>query len=102
LRPEPAWISGILNVAVPAARRMRDAVLAGDLVTARGVWARELLPIRFIYTKNQLGPINDLELYRSILRLRGIDPGFSRRPLLPLTAEQNARLAELLTEHDLI
>lgn len=96
------WISGILNVAVPAALRLRDAVGSGDLAAARDVWARELLPIRFIYTKNLLGPINDLELYRSILRLRGIDPGFSRRPLLPLTEEQNVRLASFLEQHELI
>lgn len=96
------WISGILNVTLPDAVRMFDAVQAGDLPTAREIWATRILPVRFLYTKGQLGPINDLELYRSILRLRGMASGHSRAPLLPLTDAQNTRLQELLIEQDLL
>ena len=96
------WISGILNVTLPSAVRMFDAVQAGDLPAARAIWAGEILPIRYLYTKAQLGPINDLELYRSILRLRGAEPGHSRAPLLPLTSEQNTTLQELLTSQSLL
>ncbi len=96
------WISGILNVTLPDAVRMFDAVQAGDLPAAREIWATRILPIRFLYTKGLLGPLNDLELYRSILRLRGEHGGHSRAPLLPLSETQNSRLQELLAEQDLL
>ena len=106
-RPVP-----ILNALKPVLERLTEdresderllrGPRGGVLTTASVRDATRILPVRFLYTKGQLGPINDLELYRSILRLRGMASGHSRAPLLPLTDTQNTRLQELLTEQGLL
>ncbi len=91
------WISGILNVAAGDAVSLWQAVARGDLAGARNCWAR-ILPIKYLYTRQPLGPVSDLAIYRAILERRGRPAGGSRPPLLPLTADQKHRLATLLDE----
>jgi 4-hydroxy-tetrahydrodipicolinate synthase len=89
------WISGILNVVVPDAVALWNAMNASDLPAAREAWAR-ILPIRRLYTDRPLGPIGDLALYRAILRLRGETAGFCRKPLQELNPDQVDRLRGML------
>lgn len=89
------WISGILNVVVPDAVALWNAMQASDLPAARAAWAR-IAPIRRLYTEAPLGPIGDLALYRAILRLRGELAGYSRAPLQELSPEQVSRLRSML------
>ncbi|MFG2044526.1 dihydrodipicolinate synthase family protein [Dactylosporangium sp. NPDC048998] len=89
------WVSGILNVATPDAVAMWDAVQRGDLPAAREAWAR-ILPIKYLYTRQPLGPVSDLAIYREMLDMRGLRGGYSRAPLQPLTAAQRETLAGLL------
>jgi 4-hydroxy-tetrahydrodipicolinate synthase len=89
------WISGILNVVTRDAVELWEAVGASDLERAGRAWAR-ILPIKLLWTRQQLGATGDLVIYRAILRLRGQVAGFSRRPLLELTPEQVGRLEGIL------
>jgi 4-hydroxy-tetrahydrodipicolinate synthase len=89
------WISGILNVVTPDAVDLWAAMQAGDLVRARSIWAR-ILPIKLLYTRQLLGPVSDLAIYRGILQLRGHEGGHCRAPLLDLTADQMDTLRTLL------
>lgn len=95
------WISGILNVAVPAARRLIDAIGRSDLDEARTAWA-EILPIKELYTREALGPVSDLAIYRAILDARGGWGGASRAPLLGLSGAQRVTLERLLSESALV
>jgi 4-hydroxy-tetrahydrodipicolinate synthase len=89
------WISGILNVATPDAVELWEAVAASDLPRARVAWAR-ILPIKLLWTRQQLGSAGDLVIYRAMLRSRGEVAGYSRRPLLELTDQQVATLRSVL------
>lgn len=89
------WISGILNVVTADAVELWAAMQVSDLVRARSVWAR-ILPIKLLYTRQPLGPVSDVAIYRGILRLRGEDGGHCRAPLLDLTPDQVERLRALL------
>lgn len=95
------WISGILNVVLPDALELWAAMQAGDIARARAAWAR-ILPIKYLYTRRPFGPVSDLELYRSMLRLRGEHGGHSRSPLRPLGELQVAALRETLTSSGLL
>jgi 4-hydroxy-tetrahydrodipicolinate synthase len=95
------WISGILNVAAPDAVAMWEAIRRGDLEAARCHWSR-IAPIKYLYTRQPLGPVSDLAIYRAILELRGVPGGFCRRPLLPLTDPQRSQLVALLKDSDLL
>ena len=89
------WISGILNVATADAVALWNAMAASDLDLARTTW-RRILPLKLLYTRQQLGPASDLAIYRAILRLRGHDGGHCRAPLLDLTNDQVMRLRAIL------
>lgn len=91
------WISGLLNIVPgPAVEMYRRIKEANDAKAASAVWQR-LLPFVHLYVYRLLGgTANDVAIYRSILRLWGMKGGFSRRPFLPLTDQQEMRLAELL------
>ncbi len=93
------WISGILNVVTPDAVRMWTAIQRGDLEAARTTW-RRILPIKLFYTRQPLGPAGDLAIYRAILRLRGLDSGYSRPPVRDLTEGQVEQLRALLSAAD--
>jgi 4-hydroxy-tetrahydrodipicolinate synthase len=86
------WISGILNVAPKAARRMYDAVVReNDAACGFRIWTR-ILPLVHLYTHQLVGPVSDLATYRSILNFWGLEGGYSRNPFFPLDTEQEARL----------
>lgn len=89
------WISGILNVVLPQARRMFSCVERGDLDGARAAWA-EILPYKSLYTSGRFGDTGDLSIWRAVLDLRGQHGGYSRRPLAPLAARDRRALGGLL------
>jgi 4-hydroxy-tetrahydrodipicolinate synthase len=92
------WISGILNVIPGAAIEMhRKIAHDNDARGARDVW-RRILPLIHVYVHQLLGPVNDLAIYRSMLKIWGLKGGFSRRPFLPLTPEQENQLKELMSQ----
>ncbi len=93
------WISGVLNVATADAVDLWNAMQRSDLIAARAAWAR-ILPIKYLYTQQPLGPAGDLAIYRAMLRLRGQPAGYCRAPLLDLGADQVARLRILLESID--
>ncbi len=90
------WISGILNVAAKAAKELHKAV-AVDHDAARGlrIWKR-ILPLVHLYTHQQIGPVSDLAIYRSMLNLWGLEGGYSRDPFFPLDSEQVENLRNIL------
>jgi 4-hydroxy-tetrahydrodipicolinate synthase len=92
------WISGILNVATPAARRLVDAVASSDLDGARAVWA-EILPIKELYTSGAFAGASDLAIYRAILDARGAWGGSSRAPLQSLSSAQRTVLETSLAQN---
>jgi len=90
------WISGILNVVPSAAVEMYGKIaIENDAKAARQVWHR-ILPLIHLYVYQLLGSANDLSIYRSILKLWGLNGGFSRPPFLPLSEKQEEKLEELL------
>lgn len=90
------WISGVLNVAPRAARAMHDAVvIENDARKGFAIW-KKILPLVHLYTYQQVGAVSDLATYRSILKLWGLDGGYSRDPFFPLTREQETTLQGLL------
>ena len=95
------WISGILNVVTADAVDLWEAVEASDLERARAAWAR-ILPIKLLYTRQPLGGVGDLAIYRAILRVRGYEGGYCRAPLLDLTPEQVDRLQKILERGRLV
>jgi 4-hydroxy-tetrahydrodipicolinate synthase len=95
------WISGVLNVATRDAVALWNAMVASDLTAARAAWAR-ILPVKYLYTQQPLGPASDLAIYRAMLRLRGQVAGFCRAPLLELTPVQVERLRGLLDAIDAV
>jgi dihydrodipicolinate synthase/N-acetylneuraminate lyase len=92
------WISGVLNVVPRAAKAMYRAC-AGQNDARRGfaIWKR-ILPIVHLWTWQQVGPVSDLAIYRSILNFWGLRGGYSRNPFFPLTAAQEETLRGLLEE----
>jgi 4-hydroxy-tetrahydrodipicolinate synthase len=93
------WISGILNVVPGVAREMFDAVAANNARRAFEIWKR-ILPLVHLYTHQQVGPVSDLAIYRSILDFWGLKGGYSRNPFYPLNGEEQGRLRELLKQAD--
>lgn len=86
------WISGLLNVVPQPALALDQAVRSGDLKRAAAIWKR-ILPIVHLYTHQQIGPVGDLAIYRSILNRWGFDGGYCRKPFYPLTEEQENLLS---------
>lgn len=93
------WISGILNVALPEAITLWEAIQKADLDTARTA-ARTIRRYRYLYSRRPLGAVNDLALYRRILDLRGQYGGYSRAPIQELNAAQVAALRRHLSESE--
>lgn len=95
------WVSGILNVVTRDAVELYEAIAASDLERARAAW-RRILPFKYLYTRQPLGPVGDLVVYRAILRLRGQPAGYSRAPLLELGGAQIAELQRILEADGLL
>jgi dihydrodipicolinate synthase/N-acetylneuraminate lyase len=92
------WISGLLNVAAGAALELYKAVVVdNDAQRGLRIWKR-ILPLVHIYTYQQIGPVSDLAIYRSILNLWGLEGGYSRDPFFPLNPAQVEKLRQIL-EH---
>lgn len=91
------WISGILNVVPRAALAMHRACADGDARKGFLIW-KKILPLVHLYTHQQVGPVSDLAVYRSILNFWGMQGGYSRSPFFPLTVEQETTLRRLLEE----
>jgi 4-hydroxy-tetrahydrodipicolinate synthase len=90
------WISGLLNVAAKPAKEMYKAVvLEKDVARGFSIWKR-ILPLVHLYTHQQIGPVSDLAIYRSILKFWGLPGGFSRDPFFPLDEKQEQTLREIL------
>lgn len=86
------WISGILNIVPSHAVALFNAVkLDENIARAFAIWLR-LLPIIHLYTRQEIGEITDIALYRSILEIWGRPISYSRLPSFPLTEEQRAQL----------
>ncbi len=92
------WISGILNVAAKAAKELYKAITV-DRNCERGfrIWKR-ILPLVHLYTHQQIGPVSDLAIYRSMLNLWGLEGGYSRDPFFPLDGEQVEKLRKKLEQ----
>jgi 4-hydroxy-tetrahydrodipicolinate synthase len=92
------WISGILNVATRAAKEMYKAV-AIDNDARRGlrIW-KKILPLVHLYTYQQIGPVSDLAIYRSILNIWQLQGGYSRDPFFPLDNQQEETLRGILKQ----
>lgn len=90
------WISGVLNVATPAAKELHKATtVEHDLARAQRIWKR-ILPLVHLYTQQQIGPVSDLAIYRSILNMWGLEGGYSRDPFFPLNEDQEQKLRQIL------
>jgi len=90
------WISGILNVVTSAAKAMRHAIVVeNDAQKGFRIWKR-ILPIVHLWTYQQIGPVSDLAIYRSMLNSWGLHGGYCRDPFFPLDKEQESRLCGFL------
>jgi 4-hydroxy-tetrahydrodipicolinate synthase len=90
------WISGILNVATgPAKELYKAVVIDNDAQRGLRIWKR-ILPLVHLYTYQQIGPVSDLAIYRSMLNLWGLEGGYSRDPFFPLDQEQVEKLHKIL------
>lgn len=90
------WISGILNVVTKAAKALYQAVaVQNDARKGLLIW-RKILPIVHLYSYQQVGPVGDLAIYRSMLRFWGLPGGYCRDPFFPLDGQQEKTLRDLL------
>jgi dihydrodipicolinate synthase/N-acetylneuraminate lyase len=90
------WISGILNVVTKAAKVMYKAVVnENDARKGFRIW-KKILPIVHLWTYQQIGPVSDLAIYRSILNFWGLKGGYCRDPFFPLDRKQEGKLREFL------
>lgn len=90
------WISGILNVSAKAAKQLYEAVAINhDAALGLRIWKR-ILPLVHLYTHQQIGPVSDLAIYRSMLNLWGLEGGYSRDPFFPLSRDQIEDLRKIL------
>ncbi|MGA3323969.1 MAG: dihydrodipicolinate synthase family protein [Terriglobia bacterium] len=90
------WISGILNVVTSAAKAMRHTIVVeNDARKGFQIWKR-ILPIVHLWTHQQIGPVSDLAVYRSMLNSWGLQGGYCRDPFFPLDEKQESKLREFL------
>ncbi len=92
------WISGMLNFLPAEAVALYEACwINPNLDQARQIWRRMALFVQ-LYFSPRHGAVGDLPLWRAGLELRGQHGGFSRAPLLPLSAEQRQDLADVMRQ----
>jgi 4-hydroxy-tetrahydrodipicolinate synthase len=90
------WISGILNVSTKAAKAMYKAVVVdNDVHRGLRIW-KKILPLVHLYTYQQVGPVSDLAIYRTILNYWQLKGGYCRDPFFPLDDEQERTLRAIL------
>lgn len=90
------WISGVLNVVSKPAKAMYQAVVTdNDVHRGLRIWNR-ILPIVHLNTYQQVGPVSDLAIYRSMLKFWGLSGGYCRDPFFPLDERQEKLLGDLL------
>jgi len=90
------WISGILNVSTKAAKAMYKAVVVdNDVHRGLRIW-KKILPLVHLYTYQQIGPVSDLAIYRSILNFWQLQGGYCREPFFPLDDQQERTLRGIL------
>lgn len=96
------WTSGFLNIVPSQAVAMWKTIKEkSDLEAARDMWYR-LVPLVNLYTEKPLGHMDDLPLYRSVLDLRGMRGGFSRKPFEPISKSQKEQIVPYLKETGLL
>jgi len=90
------WISGILNVVTKAAKELyASVVVENDAHKGLRIW-KKILPLVHLWTYQQIGPVSDLAIYRSILNSWGLHGGVCRAPFFPLDEGQEEKLRHLL------
>ncbi len=92
------WISGLLNVAAGAAKELyKTVVVDRDVRRGLHIW-QKILPLVHLYTHQEIGPVSDLAIYRSILNLWSLEGGYCRDPFFPLDRDQVEKLRKILEQ----
>ena len=77
---------------------MRHAIVVeNDARKGFQIWKR-ILPIVHLWTYQQIGPVSDLAIYRSMLNSWGLHGGYCRDPFFPLDEKQESKAARVLGE----
>jgi 4-hydroxy-tetrahydrodipicolinate synthase len=84
------WVSGVADVAPAECVALWDACRAGELDTARELYARLLPLARFDMTPKLV------QYFKAAMDARGLAGGACRPPRMPLTAGERAELADAL------
>jgi 4-hydroxy-tetrahydrodipicolinate synthase len=88
-----AWITGIMNVVPRSSRQLMEAVLElHDLDLARRIYYAQILPVVDLLAVNY----NPTGTIKAGTRARGVEVGVPRRPGHDVSADDRARLAELV------
>lgn len=87
------WITGVMNVAPRSARQLMRAVHElGDLVLARRIYYRQILPLVDVLVRN----LNPTGTIKYGVCARGVDVGVPRRPGHTVSEEDAAVMRELV------
>jgi 4-hydroxy-tetrahydrodipicolinate synthase len=90
-----AWITGIMNVVPRSARQLVEAVTGrGDLVLARRIYYRQILPVVDVLLRNN----NPTGTIKAGVEARGVSVGAPRRPGRPVGAEDRRLLERLAVD----
>jgi dihydrodipicolinate synthase/N-acetylneuraminate lyase len=83
-------------VATKAAKELyASVVVKNDSHKGLRIW-KKILPLVHLWTYQQIGPVSDLAIYRSILNSWGLHGGVCRDPFFPLDQGQEEKLRHLL------
>jgi dihydrodipicolinate synthase/N-acetylneuraminate lyase len=75
---------------------MFDAIkVEKNIEKAFSIWMK-ILSIVHLWSRNEIGPVSDITIYRAILEFWGRRGGYSRLPLFPLNDEQKKKLRSKL------
>jgi 4-hydroxy-tetrahydrodipicolinate synthase len=99
------WFAGVGNIIPRHAVRLWDLCQKGDLPAARELWYRLLPLIDMTSIKPMFGRADERpdfnQIFKAGLEMIGRRGGSCRRPLLPLTDEDAAYLADLIKNLEL-
>lgn len=90
-------VSGASHVFGDFIRDMIDTFIGGDVEKAAAM-QRRLYPVLRIMGQN--GRLNPVSLWKAALRLRGVDAGIPRSPLLPATESEIVAIRQTLDAFD--